>query len=141
MKQPFVLYTARNEPIVDFDPTLADGQYPCPFVCTRGEFHHASDLHKAAVVEVYVAGVAYEKDPLPASPHAELPHARRGKRGVMEIQGDDIGKIKPDFYTVYSISNTDTPTRAEFDHKKLDKVVLMGAEIARKHGVDLKFYL
>ena len=116
------LYTPNNNPVVDFD------QFNQQFRCSLGTTWDLSELHKAAVTDVYVAGVAYEDR-----------GAVGRNRAVMEIQGNDIGKVTPDFYTVYTISNTDTPTLAMYDHKRLDKAVLQGALIARLHGLPLQF--
>lgn len=115
------LYSPENREIVGFERGRDE-----PFICTAGYGHAAGALHTAEVIEVYVAGVCYEN-----------PDAPPRQRAVMEITGDDIGKIKPDFYTVYTISNTDTPTRAESDHNKLEKAILAGAELARKLGLPL----
>lgn len=120
------LYSPNNHPIVDFDVTRATCSTPSAFKCSDGIWWCADDLHKETVVEVYVAGVRYENPDAPPS-----------KRAVMEIRGEDIGKVTPDFYTVYTISNTDTPTRAESDHKKLDKAILAGGELAAKLGLPL----
>lgn len=120
------LYSPHNAPIVAFEKDALT----TPFICSNNLRWGLHEIHQAEVTNVYVAGVRYERDA-----------DGRKLRAVMEITGDDIGKIEPDLYTVYTISNTDTPTRAETDHKRRDKAIVAGGELAARLGLPLELRL
>lgn len=63
--------------------------------------------------EVYVAGATLADGEVPAGTPAE-------------------------FYTVYSIADSDTPTRAESDHDNLDDAIAAAEDFAAEHDIPLK---